>query len=109
MKFLIDNQLPVALCRFLSGQGFDAAHVLERGMGCASNLEIAQFAAAEGRAIITRDEGFAVLSTLDRCAAPVIWIRLGNCRSEVLLRFFSGSLTVILERLRSGEAAIEVY
>jgi predicted nuclease of predicted toxin-antitoxin system len=109
MKFLIDNQLPVALRSFLSREGFDAAHVLELGMECATDLEIAQFAAAEGRAIITKDEDFALLAALDRCAAPVIWIRIGNCRSDVLLKFFSESLTLVLEKLLSGEVVIEVY
>ncbi len=109
MKFLIDNQLPVALSRLLSQEGHDAVHVLELGMGSASDLEIAQCAAADARTIITKDEDFVVLAALGRCEAPAIWIRLGNCRTEALLGFFSGSLSLILERLQSGEAVIEIF
>jgi predicted nuclease of predicted toxin-antitoxin system len=109
MKFLVDNQLPVALSRFLSQEGHDAMHVLELGMGSAPDLEIAQFAAANACTIITKDEDFAVLAALGRCVAPVIWIRLGNCRTGALLGFFSGSLSLVVERIRSGEAVIEIF
>ena len=42
MKFLIDNQLPVALRNFPLDKGYDAAHVLDVGMAAASNLEVGQ-------------------------------------------------------------------
>jgi len=40
MKFLIDNQLPVALSRFLQAQGLESRHVMELGLDEASDLEI---------------------------------------------------------------------
>jgi hypothetical protein len=61
MKFLIDNQLPVALQIFLSGKGHDAEHVLELGMAEASDLEVSQYASRDGRTIIAKDEDFSVL------------------------------------------------
>ena len=33
MKFLVDNQLPKELARWLVSQGHDAEHVLDRGQG----------------------------------------------------------------------------
>jgi len=56
MKFLIDNQLPVAPRKFLTRAGFGAEHVLELGMGKASDFEIGQYASREERVIITKDE-----------------------------------------------------
>jgi len=109
MKFLIDNQLPISLCKFLTDAGFDAVHVLESGMAETSDFEIGQCASREGRTIITKDEDFSILVTMGRCTAPVIWVRVGNCRSNALLGFFSKSLDLILERLRSGEGVIELY
>jgi predicted nuclease of predicted toxin-antitoxin system len=29
MKFLVDNQLPIALSRFLEGEGLQARHVID--------------------------------------------------------------------------------
>ncbi len=109
MKFLIDNQLPVALSKYLIRTGFDSVHVLELGMAEASDFEICEYAWREDRVIVTKDEDFGVLVTMGRCAAPVIWVRLGNCRSETLLEIFSQSMDAIMERLRSGDRLIELY
>lgn len=40
MKFLIDNQLPIALARFLTSKGHDVEHVLERRMDEEADLTI---------------------------------------------------------------------
>ena len=42
MKFLIDAQLPPALCRWLETRGHEAEHVFELGMGTATDAEIAE-------------------------------------------------------------------
>ena len=108
MKFLIDNQLPLSLCRFLSENGHDAVHVLDVGMAKSSDLDISQFASREGRAIITKDEDFSVLAAVGQCAASVVWVRLGNCRTEVLLELLSLSLNAILQSLESGDRVIQI-
>ena len=38
MKFLIDNQLPAALARWLTAKGHDAVHVLDIGQGQTEDL-----------------------------------------------------------------------
>jgi len=108
MRFLIDNQLPVVRRDFLISQGHDAKHVQDLGMSQASDLEVGQLASREGRAIITKDEDFSVLATMGRCSASIIWVRLGNCRSDALLEAFSKSLDPILEELLSGERVIQL-
>jgi len=108
MKFPIANQLPVALRNSLADKGHDAMHVLDLGMSRASDFEVGQWASQEGRAIITKDEDFSVLVAIGRCSASVIWVRLGNCRSETLLEIFSRSLDSILEQLHSGEMMIQL-
>jgi len=108
MKFLIDNQLPLALRRFLSEQGHDVLHVLDLGMATASDLQVSQLAANEGRTIITKDEDFSILAAMGRCQAPVIWVRCGNCRTRALLDLFSQSIETIEEKLRSGNLVIQL-
>ena len=40
MKFLVDNQLPAALARFLTSRGVECRHVLDAGLADASDAEI---------------------------------------------------------------------
>jgi hypothetical protein len=40
MKFLVDNQLPLALARFLSANGIESQHVLDIGLDAASDQTI---------------------------------------------------------------------
>jgi predicted nuclease of predicted toxin-antitoxin system len=108
MRFLIDNQLPVALCSFLSDRGYDVRHVLELGMAEASDLQVSQYASEDGRTSITKDEDFSIMVAMGRCSASVIWVRLGNCRTVVLLESFSKSLDLIVERLQCGERVIQL-
>jgi predicted nuclease of predicted toxin-antitoxin system len=108
MKFLIDNQLPIALSNFLSSRGFDAKHVLDLEMNRSSDIEISKFALQDARIIVTKDEDFSVLVALGVCSAQVIWIRFGNCRTKTLLGAFSESLDLLLERLETGEKVIQL-
>ena len=40
MKFLVDNQLPATLARFLTSRGVDCQHVLDIGLAQATDAEI---------------------------------------------------------------------
>ena len=44
MRFLVDNQLPIALARFLAARGCDCDHVMDVGLGSASDSVIWPFA-----------------------------------------------------------------
>jgi predicted nuclease of predicted toxin-antitoxin system len=92
MKFLVDNQLPGALTRFFNELGFDAEHVPEVGLDESRDSEIAAYATNHKLIIVTKDEDFSVLSALGRFKAPVIWVRLGNCRTLALKKAFSSWL-----------------
>ena len=62
MKFIVDNQLPVALAEYLRKGGFDCQHVLEAGLGDALDSEICRHAELQGRIIISKDEDFFYLA-----------------------------------------------
>jgi predicted nuclease of predicted toxin-antitoxin system len=49
VKFLVDNQLPEALCRFLNANGHPSGHVLGLQMVEASDLEIWNYAKTDFR------------------------------------------------------------
>ncbi len=88
-RFLVDAQLPPALVRWLSGQGYEAAHVFDLGLAGADDRLIWKRAADTGAVIITKDEDFALRRTLEDIGPAVVWLRLGNTRKAAL--FFAGS------------------
>ena len=47
MKFIVDNQLPAALARWLSARGADAVHVLDIGFDVRPDTEIWEWAFSE--------------------------------------------------------------
>lgn len=54
MKFLIDNQLPAALAKFLIDKGHFAEHVFDIGLSKASDADICQHAAQNSLIVIAR-------------------------------------------------------
>jgi len=56
MKFLIDAQLPPALCRWLETRGHVAEHVASIGLLAASDRDIAAHGEAAGWFLVTKDE-----------------------------------------------------
>ena len=59
MKFLVDQQLPPTLARWLVEQGYEAQHVRELGMRQAPDQQIWDHALVAGAVIVTKDRDFA--------------------------------------------------
>ncbi len=74
MKFIVDTQLPVTLARWLRGRSIDAIHVLEHDLGQADDREIWQFAIAEERIVISKDEDFFILANRPSEKGKLLWI-----------------------------------
>jgi predicted nuclease of predicted toxin-antitoxin system len=108
VKFLIDNQLPAALARHLQSWGLDCIHVMEAGLEQASDADICRYAAAEERIIISKDEDFLYLASRPSATVRLVWVRLGNCRTSVLLEAFNQLRPMIESRLRAGDQIIEI-
>jgi predicted nuclease of predicted toxin-antitoxin system len=108
-RFLIDNQLPAALARWLQARGHQAEHVLALGMGQTADALIWQHAARTGAVIVTKDEDFAQLTILRPEGVRVVWLRVGNCRTAVLLAVFERLWPEIVRQLDAGAGLIEVY
>jgi predicted nuclease of predicted toxin-antitoxin system len=65
MKFIVDAQLPPALCIWLRGKGHDAMHVYDPGLGAASDHVIPERAMANNAFLISKDEDFLILRLPD--------------------------------------------
>jgi predicted nuclease of predicted toxin-antitoxin system len=88
VKFLIDNQLPESLAKYLCTKGHDALHVLNVGLASAKDGEICKYAAEHALVMVTKDEDFSRQAILPGAAIQVVWVRLGNCRKSALLAAF---------------------
>jgi predicted nuclease of predicted toxin-antitoxin system len=61
MKFLVDAQLPPALCRWLRERGYETTHVADVGLVAADDAVIADRAEADGVVLVSKDEDFVTL------------------------------------------------
>lgn len=107
MRFLVDQQLPPALARWLADQGHDATHVQDHGLAEAEDPEICRHALASAAAVVTKDADFAALSRRPE-APPIVWIRFGNARRATLLERMAAILPEIVAALEGGEKLVEV-
>ena len=108
MRFLVDNQLPSALARFLSSIGLEAVHVLDLGLSQSKDAELWSFAAENDFVLISKDHDF--LDFLGRTAprGRLIWVRVGNCRRQALLESVERAWPEIMSLLAAGERMIEI-
>lgn len=106
MKFLIDAQLPPALCRWLKGHGYDADHVVTLGMLNATDLEIAKYAFETQSIILSKDEDFVILRS--QHGFWFVWLRCGNATNARLSQWLDARWAQIESLLQSGEQFVEV-
>jgi len=108
VKFLIDNQLPTALTKFLRDAGHDAVHVHDLGIGAADDSEVWRRALAEGRALVSKDDDFLHRANHHDGGALFVWIRLGNCRNQELLAAFARILPDLESLAAHSPRVIEI-
>jgi predicted nuclease of predicted toxin-antitoxin system len=108
VKFLVDNQLPAALARFLSSRGVDCQHVLDLGLDRTSDAKIWEYACREDFVVISKDEDFLYLASGRETPGRFLWIRLGNCRRIVLLDAVARAWPQIEDALQKGEQIVEL-
>jgi len=108
VRFLVDAQLPPALARWLSANGHEASHLLDHGLLVAADTRIWEKAERLGAFIVSKDEDFVHLRTLNPEGPPLVWVRVGNTTRRELLAWFSQLLPEIEGALLAGERLIEI-
>ena len=108
MKFLVDNQLPAALARWLAGRGHDAIHGLDRVQARADDRQIWADADTEGRIVVSKDDDFFILATRPTDTGRLLWLRVGNCRTPALLSALERSWPEIERAFQSGQRVVEL-
>ena len=89
MKFLFDHNLSHRSVRSLSSLYPDSAHVRDVDLHTEDDESVWNYAALHGFVLVSKDADFHQRSFVRGAPPKVIWIRLGNCRTnqiEALLR-----------------------
>lgn len=108
MKFLVDNQLPLQIARHLAAGGHPSVHVAEVGLDEASDAAVWDWARQEDRVVVSKDEDFFFLASRPDDTGRLVWVRLGNCRTEALLVAFERALPTILAAFDAGQRIVEL-
>ena len=108
MRFLIDNQLPAALGRWLRDHGHESEHVLEIGLAQSKDNPVWEYAREHGAIIVTKDEDYAEWVRRGRSGPQVLWVRLGNASTRELLRWFAPLFPTALQQLEQGTRLVEL-
>lgn len=85
MRFLVDAQLPPALCDWLAGQGHTALHVVDLGLAGADDQPIWARAVADDAVLLTKDQDFVAIRKRATAGPAVCWLRIGIATNPALL------------------------
>lgn len=85
MRLLLDQNLSYRICKSLSREFPSAAHVRDFGLESADDQEVWEFARLNGYMIVSKDHDFHQRSFVHGHPPKVIWLRVGNCSTEMIL------------------------
>jgi predicted nuclease of predicted toxin-antitoxin system len=108
VNFLVDNQLPDALCQFLEAHGHRSTHVFSLRMDEVSDIEIWDYATKGDWILVSKDEDFLHLANRPRDTGKLLWGRIGNCRKQTLLQSFAKEWPRIVQAFNEGFRIVEV-
>ena len=86
MKLLFDENLSPKLPRVMAARFPQSVHVRECGLLGHPDEAVWKYARSNGFAIISKDSDFQQRSLLYGHPPKVIWLRIGNCSREQIVR-----------------------
>jgi predicted nuclease of predicted toxin-antitoxin system len=105
MKLLFDHNLSLRLVNRLADVFPDSNHVYNLGMEQADDREVWVYAQRNNLIIVTRDSDYNELLVLYGSPPKVIWIRRGNCPTEVIetmLRSHTAEIQALMDEASLG-------
>jgi predicted nuclease of predicted toxin-antitoxin system len=108
MRFLVDAQLSRRLVHRLAERGHESHHVFDHLPGTAGDPEVAVLAERLDAALISMDADFVDLSRRGVLRRPLVWVRTGNIRTDVLWTRLEPILPEIVSAIAQGVTIVEV-
>jgi predicted nuclease of predicted toxin-antitoxin system len=84
VTLLFDQNLSHRLVMLLAGSYPGSVHVRDVGLARSRDEEVWTYAAHNAPAIVSKDADFAMFSAVRGHPPKVIWIRRGNCTTDVI-------------------------
>ena len=85
MKLLVDQNISYRIVKLINDKNWMLDHVKDLGLTDSSDFQIFQFARSNKyNAVITLDEDFNSLQLIHGVPPKIIWLRTGNCSTNVL-------------------------
>ena len=108
MKLLLDENLTHRLVARIEGSFPGSRHVRDVGLRESSDLEVWNFARAQGFTVVSKDWDFQQLSFVHGAPPKVVWIRRGNCSVRSMERLLVSSTDAITRFGDDQEASLLV-
>ena len=106
MKLLLDQNLSWRLVQQLQTVFPGTVHLRSVLDTSSDDREIWNYARENGFTIVSKDDDFEQRSILLGHPPKVVWIRLGNCKSEQIASLLQASLHALLAFDRDDEKSI---
>lgn len=74
----------------------------------ASDLEIWNYAATGNWIVVSKDEDFLHLANRLGDTGRLLWVRIGNCRTQTLLGAFDSELSAVVGAFDQGVRVVEI-
>lgn len=104
VRFLVDAQLPPAVCEFLRARGHEAEHVAVALRADAPDRDVEAYAVRVGAVLVTKDRDF-----VDRAVGcPVLWVRIGNATKRTLIPWLAARWLTVEHIIANGERVVEL-
>lgn len=104
MRFLVDQNLPTALARWLDVEGHRAEHLKDIGLSGADDRTVLDAAIRREAVLITKDADF----TRGEGGIQVVWVRIGNTTRPHLIDIWQRVWPEVIAALESGERLVEL-
>ncbi len=100
MKFLVDEQLPISLVKWLEGQGYNVIHATSLGKNLRiSDKEVCKESMLNQRVVISKDIDFLNTYLIRKEPWKLIYLTTGNISNKVLLELFQSNLSQLIDLL----------
>lgn len=109
MKLLFDQNLSPRLASVLQNDFPGSSHVQDVGLGSAFDDEIWNFAKKEDFCVVTKDADFSELFLVKPSAPKIVWLKVGNCSTNMILKKILNNAKSIKELKNKEKGILIIY
>ncbi len=106
MKLFLDHNVSHKLVARLADVFPDSTQTRLLDFGRTSDPLLWSFAKTHGYIFVTKDSDIAELAILRGAPPKVIWLRMGNCRTDVVERTLRSNLVAIIDFVSDPERIV---